>query len=296
MREKKVSSMKRLIVLGLLLIVPLTSVLAEAPRSWNHHTNPALLSVRNRRLIEIGVSEQMGAGNNYFTAKELFVPNLVLDITKISEELGENDLRFAMMTSGESHAVISLVGISAGWYASVDGTISGGIPSSLLALLAEGNTMGEKLSDKSPVIGRVFADVGVYAGLRWQRQWHFGMKVGAFAPLLYTDPDSGIGFEFSTDKNTGTTTLDAGLNMTAYSALNYDDLQIESPDDLLAYMNGRKIDLGVIRADGRWPLYGVNLSGITLKPAVVDTKMEVNATASLSVNNPLGNFDNDDVE
>lgn len=291
MRAKNV--MKKLLILGL-LVFPLVSVVAEPPRSWNHDTNPALLSVRNRRLIEIGVSPEVGVGNSYFSIGDILQENVVLNLTTMSEELGERDLRFANTISAESHLVASLFGVTGGWYANVDGVVSGGIPSSLFSLLTEGNELGQELSGSSKLVGRVFADMGVYAGLRWKKDWYFGMKFGAFAPILYTDPEPGaseIGFTFSTDPATGQTSIDAGLNMTAYSAVNFDDVRIESPADAFAYFSGRKVDLGAIYADGRTPLYGFNLSGITIKPAIADTMMTMNATASVTIDNPLGNYE-----
>lgn len=287
--------MKKLIVL-VLLILPLVSAVAEPPRSWNHDMNPALLSVRNRRLIEIGMSPEIGLVNTVFSARSLLVPELTINVNDLANNLDGRDLLFATRVGAEGHVVASLFGLSAGWYSTVSGVVSGGIPNGLFDFLVNGNEIDTSFTDNAKVVGRVFADTGVYAGMRFQRQWHVGMKVGAYAPVFYTDPESKVVFGLATDSEAGTTTVTGGVDVTAYSALNFDNLDaIGSPDAMLALLTGRKVDIGIIRADRRKPLYGVNVSGITLKPAIAQHGVRFSIQEEITIDNPLNvDFDAED--
>lgn len=291
MNARKVGTMKKLLIL-VMLIVPLVSVVAEPPRSWNHDMNPALLSVRNRRLIEIGVSPEFGFVNTVYGARDLLVPELTINLNDLYTNLGGRDLSFATRVSAESHVAASLFGITGGWYSTVEGVVSGGIPNQLFGFLVNGNEIDTEYKDKADIVGRVFADSGVYAGLRFNREWHVGMKVGAFAPIFYTDPASNVSFSLATDSDTGTTTVTGGVDVKAYSAVNFEALEtLDNPEAIIGLLEGRKVDIGIIRADRRKPLYGVNLSGITLKPAVVQNSVAFQFEESVEVVNPLGGYD-----
>ncbi len=288
----KNQTMQKLVILvTLMLIIVPSSLIADPPRSWNHDSNPALLGIRNRRIFEIGMSPEFNLGNNYFNLAETLVQDLVIDLNDIYSNLGDRDLRIASTVSAEAHAVFSILGISIGAYSNVEGLVSAGIPNSIFDLVANGSTFeDEDLLGQSRVRGRVFADAGVYAGYRLRRDHYFGVKVGAFAPVFYTDNASELSFGFSTDSETSNTVVDLGANVIAYSALDFENLDSFDPNSASSLLNGVKLDIGYVRGDRRKPIYGFNISGITLQPATVGNSVTINVEEQIVLQNPLGNF------
>ncbi len=292
---KRIPSTAKLVrrVVPALLFWLLTVALmpAEPARSWNHRVNPALLGIRHRPFLEIGVSQGVSASNNYFTAAQILQPEFLIDFNDLSAQIGEESLALVSTVGTETHASLSLFGLTAGLYFSVDGVVSAGVPGSLFTILAEGNELGETYTDSAPVIGRVFAEAGAHAGYRF-RDWEIGMKLGLFAPLLYSAPDAAVSYEFSTTETT--TNFEGGLSIPAFSAYNLADPQIASTADVIDSLDGIKIDFGLVRLRNGDPWFGANVGGITLSPAVVDKKIRLDANATATIDNPAGNFDGGD--
>ena len=260
---------------------------AEPARAWNHRVNPALLGVRHRPFLEIGVSQGVAASNSYFTAVKVLQPEFLIDLNEMSTRIGGSSLSLAGTVGTETHASLSLFGLTAGVYSSIDAVVTAGVPGSLFTVLADGNELGETYEGSAPVIGRVFAEAGAHAGYRF-RDWEIGMKLGTFAPLLYSAPEAEVSYEFST---TGTATkFEGGVSIPAFSAYNLADPQIASADDILASFNGVKMDLGFVRVREDAPWFGANVGGITLTPAVVDNKISLDAEATATIDNPAGNL------
>lgn len=279
----------RLILIGFALVVlPLVSVAANPPRSWNHRDNPALMGVGNRRFFEMAATQSFGMSNSYFTSGEVLQPTFVLNLDDLGSQLGDGQLSVASTSHTNAHVSVSILGATASVYSWVDSVVSLGIPGSLFTLLAEGNQIDSTYSDSAPVLGRVFAEAGAQGSYRYQ-DWEIGVKLGLFTPILYTDSDAEVIYRFATDEADGTLDLSGGLNVPAYSSINFDD-----PGASAVSLDGVKLDLGVIkvRPDGD-PWFGANIGGITLSPAVAAYGVAIENQVSISVTNPIGDSSED---
>ncbi|MFP4114589.1 MAG: hypothetical protein ACLFUA_09465 [Spirochaetales bacterium] len=272
----------------------------------NRGTNPALLGMSSRGFVELGVSPEAGAGNNYFSIGDIFTPTIMIDLRAIQEDLGKSDFRLASTVSGDAHLVARILGVSLGFYTNLDGALSAGAPSSLFEILGSGNPSGEEINASSPIAGRVFAEAGVNAGVPIGDNWYVGGSLGVFAPVFFTDRGSSVDFSFATyepgdEKPDGTisegeVSATASMDLRAYSAFNFEQPNVSSPGEMLALLNGVKVDLGVVRIENSKALYGANLSGIPIVAATADNAVTLSASATVTQENLLGNFDQEDAD
>jgi hypothetical protein len=119
------------------------------------------------------------------------------------------------------------------------------------------------------------------------QSWQFGVKIGAFAPLLWTTDQSQVTTSLITDIDAGSMTASVNMSVPAYSALDYTDLDIGSPEDILGILNGLKVDTGFIYVEDRKPVFGANISGITVVPAEVTNRTQIDFNAEVGITNVL---------
>jgi len=268
--------------LALLFILFITFTLNANPiQPWDHEFNPALLSTGQRQIIEVGMSTKLSLSNSYFTVQQIFPADgvLLLDFNRILSDLDGNDLKVAANISFEEHIVLTIAGLSLGEYGSMSGSVSSAIPNSIIEVIADGISLGETSEDSADIYGKVFAKAGVYAGYRW-RDWQFSTKVGAFAPVVYTDKNAS--FAYSVDNNAdGNISAEASATIPFYSMLNITDM---SNTDSAALINGLgyNMDLGAVKMKNGKPHYGFSLNGLTLAPATLPYTTTFSATATMT--------------
>ncbi|MBN1648330.1 MAG: hypothetical protein JW874_09870 [Spirochaetales bacterium] len=277
-------------IIGLCLLACTSGFVSANPLDIpDFNFNPALMSVRNRTIFELGVSADMMLTNSALGLDDIFTSELVLDFNQIADDLAGGDWMVNSAVSAETHLVLTLFGIDFGVYAGVDGVISLGIPGSLIDLLANGNDIDLGSSGSSDVYARVFYGSGIYAGYRF-KGFQFGARVGMFGPLIYTSPDASIEYALETDSDTGAISATADMNIPFYSAVDFENI---STDDIIDGMNGVNISIGAVKVKNKKAMYGLSISGITVKPAVAQYRTETTAHAEASIDNIINNIDAD---
>lgn len=227
-------------------------------RSFNHDTNPALLSAGPRQVFELGGGGQFAFGNSYFSVSEILSETIVIDLDDIAESTPERGGRAAFTALGEGHAVLHLrrFGVGFGVYSTTDDLSRFTVSKELVELFAQGNELGKRYSGSTELVQRSFNKTGIYGSYQW-RQFIFGVKVGAFMPLIWTDNNTKTTFSFETNAN-GTIRGSYAVDGNIYTSLGED-----GPVGV-----GVHIDLGMIRPDERGvPRYGASITGIPILPA-----------------------------
>ncbi len=140
-----------------------------------------------KRYFEIGFDTNIGLSNNYFAAKEMLVEELVIDFTKISNEISDDGLVLNFLASGGFFSNLNLNnGMSFGFSFGVDGSGFGKISKDLFDFLGKGNSLGQPLSVGCDGEGDVFT----YFDTSYQFDLgDFGVKVGAgfFVPMMHVE-------------------------------------------------------------------------------------------------------------
>ncbi|MFP4484136.1 MAG: hypothetical protein ACLFO1_04710 [Spirochaetaceae bacterium] len=262
--------------------------------SRNHGVNPALLGVGSRSVLEVATSQEVGVSNSHFGSGDVFRPEFEIDLATIKQFMGSRGIQIAGSLSAGVHGALSLFDVTAGAYTGVDGVVSAGLPGSLFTVLSEGNIIDETYSDSRPIVARVFAEAGAVAGLRLQ-SWQFGLGAALYAPVLYTGSDAGVGYLFTTDTEAGTASLTGSFSAPSYSSFDVTGSSLGSGGNLLARLDGIKLDVGVVHLSEEEPHFGVNVGGIPIRPATATREIDLAADASLTIENPLGRSDGGDI-
>lgn len=280
----------------LLFMMAGTLLSAYTTQAYDHMENPAFLSLEtgawDRKYVELGFSTKLSAGNSYVSYDDIFTPVLVLDLNKIASDLHGKSLGINMNFDTELHFVINVMKISVGGYSSVQGIVKTEIPGEVFGILADGiDLQNESYSGTGEVYGRLFSNVGMYAGYRY-KDWQISGKMGYFLPLIYTASDSEYTYNVGLDADGN---ISAVLNgsVSVYSPVNLQEL--ESGDssvtaDFMKYI-GFTMDLGVVKMRNDRALYGFSVTGITLAPANMNYKSEISFTGYATVDPIAQNID-----
>lgn len=253
----------------ILLLICSFSLFSDPISSMDHDFNPALLSVRNRKTLEVGFNLEAGLYNNYFGLDNAFQEDLLLDLDDMNSVMGDNGLILASEMLFNSHAVLTVSKLSLGGYGGINMITSGNAPGDLFKILAEGITADDYLSDKSSLYSRVFYESGVYAGWRLD-DIQIGVKMGRFVPLVYTD-NAKINYSYSSSQADGSLSVTSNYSIPVYSYFDLDAVSEDSSTvatDLLSGSGaGFKLDLGAVKVKNNVAQYGVSLTGLALVPA-----------------------------
>jgi len=284
---------KKIIVFLVILLAAGATATADPLSSFEHPFNPALMSAGNRFILEVGANGDFGVSNNYFALQDIFTEHIEINLDDMYENMSEKGLRFSTSNTAAGHGLVSLFGLSFGGYATIDNIASANVPGAAIELLAKGNTMGEPIEGQTDIYGRVFADAGMYGGFKWGNL-QFGLKLGQYAPIFYTDKEAKVTYNLTTDNEAGTMTASADVNIPVYSIFDLSNMESIDPNTVLEEFSGTKADFGVMYMKGRKPMMGVHLNGITLNPAVVKNKSTMSITADVTVNNLADNYDSEE--
>ncbi len=283
------SSAKKPLITICILICLCTAVSADPLRTWNHDFNPSLLAVSSRETLDIGLSVDALASNSALGIDEIFKKEIVIDLNKISDDLNGGSLLLTADMFTEVHVVLTLFGISLGFYAGADGIVSLGIPGEFIDLIANGNAVSGTTSGSETVYGRLFYTAGLFAGYRWN-DFQFGAKLGVFGPLFCTDPGANFNYSLTTNVVTGEITGTAQMNVPFYSSINFNEAD---PNEIFQGMNGFNISIGAVKVKDNKAMWGASISGITLKVAEARYKTLLYSDAEISIDNIAGNIDSD---
>jgi len=141
---------------------------------------------RPSRKFEYGVDVEAGASNSYFNAEELLVKDLVIDLKKIADGIGDDGLTFDLV--GDVHSYVNYSGERRrlSLFADVESSGYVNLPEQVFDILGYGVNVGD---DKDFTI-HAYGDVFVTAGFSYFKKWNdFAITItpSYFVPLLYVD-------------------------------------------------------------------------------------------------------------
>jgi hypothetical protein len=136
---------------------------------------------RDRKYAEIGCDLDAGVSNTFFTVKELFFSNGILDINL--KDLQRKDL--AAVLNGRAEIFVNVPAvpvIDVGVFFGGDAAASGFFPSSLFQLLT--NDYGGSIDSFANFGGSLMWDTGLHLKGEF-RKWKLALSPAVYAPLLY---------------------------------------------------------------------------------------------------------------
>src|SRR5574344_451798 len=169
------------------------------------------------RYVEIGVDVDAAAVENVKTAKEIFVKEIVFDLTEMYKGMGDDGM-IVDAGAGAKAFITTNFGkrFSSGLYVNVDGSANIGLSKDFFKLLGEGNELDVPIVTKVNAGMELFVELGMPLKFK---VWKGYLKVtpSFFLPLVYLpQPDATITV---TTKSDGTMTADGVANFTVYSPI-----------------------------------------------------------------------------
>lgn len=136
------------------------------------------------RFVEFGVNADLEAGQNIFGVSDIFVKDLVIDLPKIYEDMGDGGF---FLNAGEAvsmFANVNIMGYGIGFKASETLNARLNISREFFKLLAEGNELDTEVETSTSLSLESYIDVSVPIYLKFN-----GLKITAtpsfFVPILY---------------------------------------------------------------------------------------------------------------
>ncbi|BBE30771.1 hypothetical protein OSSY52_09120 [Tepiditoga spiralis] len=281
--------MKKLIVLLLISL----SILSFSINEWNNEINPALLNETNRGFfdfIELGESFGLNISEPIYSIPELLKMRtqdvVTVDLNKIYNSLNKKDLILGILTNNEAHMKINLFGLKLGTYTNISGIGKINIPNKLLSIMVNGNEINKDYETFGKVDLKARVEAGLFLGLG-----RFGIKVGSFLPLLYSDERAGYKALFSTNLNDMSINGTVSAKIPVYSVLlpeqleNIENLDTDKLQNKLMNNSGTKIDIGYVVMSENKPSFGMSLNNLTISKATLDKKLFLNANYTVSASN-----------
>jgi len=154
-----------------------------------------------RQHFEIGINAGAGVANDILGIGDILTRNIVIDLTKIEEIVGDDGVNFSI--SGMADFFINIKNMrmfggrwDIGFFASGSGHIDGNAPLSLFTLMSKGNMVQHSFSGTLSVSGGVFSEAGIKTLAKY-RKLRIGVQPALYTPLIYI-PRSGINYTLDT--------------------------------------------------------------------------------------------------
>lgn len=175
------------------------------------------------RFFEIGVDADAGVSNGWFRAKDIFTETVVIDFTKMADNL-KKGLPIDMNAGAVTFLALNVgpgkkthIGFSVG----VEGTASGSVPQVVLDLIGKGNSLNVPVSSDVNVRSEVYASATVDIGF-FIKKLGITISPSVFVPVLYAHSrDSQFSVLSDTD---GAYSVSGQLNLTAYTIAPLNDM------------------------------------------------------------------------
>jgi len=160
-----------------------------------------------RKIFDFGFGVNVGFDNDLMTIDEALKKNIVIDLTKIGNAIGDGGGNVNVGTSSEVlHVDIYNIKMANGiWqfglFANVDGGVNLNIPKSLFTLISEGNKNTSQFAGTIGASGSVFADAGLRLSAKYEikdKALTVGFTPTLYTPLAYVSQGSGIKYKFQT--------------------------------------------------------------------------------------------------
>lgn len=244
------------------------------------------------RIVELDFETNMGASNNYFSANEVLVKDLVIDLTQMAEELtGKGFILEYGIRENNAINVNANEKFRLGLFAGVTGNGNINIGNGLFDFLGKGFTANQTKSIELNAYADMYLDAGISFRTKIKE---FGVKISPayYVPLLYVPNPEGK-FTLSS-KETGKLTADASADLRVYTAFNLDGGDIQA--DIMNSLSNGGFDISF---EVERPILGKLLEGgvygrIPVLPGKLNYEMSRTVTAHANTSeNGIFDFLND---
>jgi hypothetical protein len=251
------------------------------------------------RFVEIGLDAKASFANSYLRTGDIFKEIIVLDISKMAEDLS-NGLGAYMGVRGGGFINFNIGALwGFGFFAGLDGLGQVKLPQSMVKLLSEGYDPNESYSDKLGLGGAAFAEAGFWASAKIKRI-KFTLRPAFYVPLVYVSKPR-INYNFAINSD-GSVEMNGTYNIEMFSALpldsgGFDDLgSVLGNVDIAEMLGCGGVDF-VLRAE--YPLrhnfiIGGSLGHIPMVPAQLTDRYSMKGDVNLKVD--LGQILNGDID
>lgn len=188
-----------------------------------------------KRTFEIGMNLDVGVSNNYFAANEILVNDLVIDFTKISEEISTDGL--VISTKEVLNTFVNL-NLKNGWHFGMkngfEGYGNGAVSKDLFDFLGKGNKLNESIVFET----RLDYDFFYYteSSCEWNMfGFRFGVAPALYLPLMHVEQDkSHVSF---CNNSQGNISADVAMGLRVFTSGSLEDVKNNSIDPL-DWLNG----------------------------------------------------------
>ena len=157
-----------------------------------------------REKVEFGIDVGAGFDNDFIGMADFFQENIVIDLNKVDDLLGDDGLNLNLDIDGGLFFNVMNIAISGGiwefgFFSGADGNIHGNIPQSLFTLISEGNKEHNSFSGMISASGGIYANVGLRASAKYEKL-RVGIRPTLYTPLVFI-PKSGITYHLDTEED-----------------------------------------------------------------------------------------------
>lgn len=273
---------------ALLSMVVLMSLMAQG---LTVQSNPALIQWDHHRFFFGGVGLNASLRQNFITVEDWnnFFEGATITIDE--ERLGviSDDLAVSLPVDANVNVGFRLgeLRLMAGAY--VENRIGVTLPSDVAKLLLEGIAIGEYEASEPFFEGWTIAGAGLLLGMNVGKL-KLGVNTSAYFTILDVIDSN---FEFSYVSSTETARIRGDLSasvhaLSAFNPFNFEtelEALLDDPQSFLNDYAGIKMDVGVAYGDG-YPLWGIGIRNIVLKPAKARFTFDAEVSAEASVTMP----------
>ena len=159
------------------------------------------------RFFEVGLDVDASLAQNITTANDLFVENLVIDLTELAENMDSNGAKVTADGFLSAFMNANIMGYKAGLYANLDVAASFGVGQELFSFLGNGNKLNEDVVASVNASLESYFEIAANVEFKLLKNFHISVSPDVFMPIAYLPrPDA---------KVTATALEDGTLKMTA---------------------------------------------------------------------------------
>jgi len=221
-----------------------------------------------REKFEFGYDLGIGFDNDFISMGNLFKKEIVINLDKVDDILGEDGLNINV--DGEGGIFVNIMNFDIyggvwdfGFFSGVEGGINFNVPQSLFTLISEGNIKKHSSSGMISASGAVFSNTGVRASAKYGKL-RLGARPTLYTPIIFI-PKSGIDYRLETEEEIELTTSGT--------------IDIYSPVGEDGEFTGLKFGLDMT-FEGEYELFpflslGGTFSGVPIAPAKLENRMRL---------------------
>lgn len=181
----------------------------------------------HHRFFEIGVDADAGVSNNYFGVFDIMVSDLVIDLTKIAEDMPKNGLIIDASVDAQAYASFNLkdkIGIKC--FSGFSGYGYGNIGKGLFEILGKGVAVNEERIIDLGLYSDLYIETGVEVFTEILSGWGMRFVPSLFAPIYHLSANSGYAKYESYDDGRIKASFDAPVDIYSIVPIDMSDVNI----------------------------------------------------------------------